>query len=297
MNILVTGGAGYIGSVLTEVLLSLGHRVTVVETFLHGYSGILHLANHANLEVINRDIRSPDKDYLKGKDVIFHLAALAGNVACERNQNDAFAINDFATSEIARLSSRDALLIFASTTAIYGDRNGKVVGEKSEIHPNGFYSLTKWRAEQKLKGQNNIIVLRLSTIYGVSSLMRPYAIVNDFVRWAVQEKTLDLYNESSTRPYMHIQDCINGLIFAMENSERMMDKTYNLRGANYSKRNVCYAISKQVEYDLVSSEITETFPQNLLADFSRIRDLGFHCQHTLDDGIRELIKLYSFYRL
>lgn len=297
MNICVTGGAGYIGSVLTERLLSLGHKVTVVDTFLHGCNGLIGLAGHSMLKVIERDIRHEKRDYLNKQDVVFHLAALSNIGICERYKDDAWSINRNVVAEIAKHLSRDTLLVFASSTAIYGDRAGETVTEEPIIYSvNGTYQQTKLDAESRIRNDDNTIILRLATVYGVSPLMRPSCIVNDFVRMAVQDKALMLYDAKTVRPYIHIKDCVDGLIFAMENAEEMDKEIYNLGNYNHKKRVIANAIREQVDFELFNSFIKSPFPQDFEADFSKIEKAGFKCRHSLSNGIHELIKLYSFYK-
>lgn len=295
MNICVTGGAGYIGSPLTERLLNLGHKVTVVDTFLHGCNGLIWHSSHPNLKVIERDIRHEKRDYLNKQDVVFHLAALSNIGICEKYKDDAQSVNRTAVVEIAKHLSRDVLLIFASSTAIYGDRAGETVTEEPIIYSvNGTYQQTKLDAENRIMNDDNTIILRLATVYGVSLLMRPGCIVNDFVRMSIQGKALMLYDAKTIRPYIHIKDCVDGLIFAMENAEEMNKKTYNLGDCNYTKRVIANEIQTQVDFELFNSFVKAPFPQDFIADFSKIQSVGFECSRDLSDGIRELVKLYSF---
>ena len=293
VNICVTGGAGYIGSVLTERLLSLGHKVTVVDTFLHGYHGIMRLAGHPSLTIINRDIRHENRDYLNKQDVVFHLAAISNIKACEENKALAWDVNRTATVDIAKHLHRDALLIFASSTAMYGDRGGRIVPDGVILYSTqGVYSQAKLDAEQVIQNDDNTIVIRLATVYGVSPLMRPNSIVNDFVRMAVQDKRIVLYDDLTTRPYIHIQDCVSGLIESMENRQGTRGEHRNLWATSYKKNHVVRLIHNQLEFEVLSLPVSDGFIQDFQLEFFVQPWLN----HNLPDAVRDLIKLYSFYK-
>lgn len=291
MNICVTGGAGYIGSVLTERLLNLGHKVTVVDTFLHGYHGIMRLAGHALLTVVERDIRHENRDYLDKQDVVFHLAAISNIKGCEENRTLAWDVNRTATVDIAKSLGRDALLIFASSTAMYGDRGGAIVPDGVILYStHGVYSQTKLDAERALQHDDNTIILRLATVYGVSPLMRPNSIVNDFVRMAVQDKRIVLYDGLTKRPYLHIDDCVDYFISAMDNAG-VRGSCYNSPGLSHSKGMIIEYIQDQIGFELLLSSSRDNYIQDFVINY-----LEVNLKRTLPDGIRDLVKLYSFYK-
>lgn len=296
MKILVTGGAGYIGSVLTGKLLELGHKVTVVDNFRHGYQGIVHLATHPNLEIIKRNILDPNRDYLKDKDFIFHLAAITSNKDCEDNKVEAFRINGSVLDDIAHGACKTPVL-YTSTTAIYGDRQGGHVDEGasvlSSIH--GVYSHSKYTGERFLGKYDNSIILRLGTVYGVSPMMRPHSIVNDFVRMAVQDKIITVYGADTLRPYIHVRDCANGLISAMDNPNDMMGNTYNFFTSITSKKAIALYLQGPTDCEVFISEKIEKFPQNFNISFSDIGFYDINSIHSILSSIDSLIKLYSFY--
>jgi nucleoside-diphosphate-sugar epimerase len=297
MKILVTGGAGYIGSVLTGRLLELGHKVTMVDNFRHGYHGILHLVRNPNLEVINRNILDPNRDYLKNKDFIFHLAALTSNAACEANKDEARQVNGALPWNIMLINYPEILdipFLYTSTTAIYGDRKGAIVDKGIDLSLfTSTYSKTKLIGEQHLEYNEKAIILRLGTVYGVSPLMRPNALVNDFVRSAVQDGIIVVYGADTFRPYLHIQDCVNGLISAMNEAENLFGNAYDFFHSNYQKATMAYIIQSLTDCEVLISDHTEEFPQNFRLEHDLKLPVRF--EKTFEMGIKELIKLYSFY--
>lgn len=293
MNICVTGGAGYIGSVLTERLLSLGHKVTVVDTFLHGYHGIMRLAGHPLLTVVERDIRHENRDYLNKQDVVFHLAAISNIKGCEENKALAWDVNRTATAEIAKGLHCDAILIFASSTAIFGDRGGDVVISPWPLKStHGIYSQTKLDAEGLIDKRNNTIIVRIGTVFGVSPLMRPNSIVNDFVRMAVHDKKIVLWDSLTARPYISIDGCVNYLIAAIENKKKK--ELLTILEGQCLKRDIVNTIRKQVEFELILSSSRDKHIQDFRFNISAHYEDIF--ARELHDGIRDLIKLYSFYK-
>jgi len=296
MNILVTGGAGYIGSVLTEKLLEIGHKVTIVDNFRHGFHGILHLVTHPNLEIINRNILDPNRDYLIDKDFIFHLASLTSVKDCDENKIEAFKINATILDGLAYDACKTPIL-YTSTTAVYGDRGGELVDENSNVMSTAtsVYSSSKLSGEQYLKKYDNIIILRLATIYGVSPLMRSHSIVNDFVRWAVRYKSIIIYDDKTMRPYMNILNCVDGLIYVMDNKNKFIGRIYNLIGHNAYKYEIARAIYKHIKFDYFKSEYSDPYKQDFRIDSGNFSRLGCKFIYSKYAAIRDLIKLYSFH--
>ena len=247
MNILVTGGAGYKGVMLTNELLKKGHKVTVLDNFMYGFDSILHLAANKNLSIIKRDIRNDLKHYVKDKDVIIHLAAVSGYPACEANPHSAHDINISATERLVKLLSKDQRLIYASTTSFYGN-SGVESDEGSEITPTTVYSATKYAAEKIVMQKANAISLRFATIFGISPKMRVDLLVNDFTYHAVNDRCVVLYKANSKRTFLHIKDAIAGYLFALENFDSMKNNIYNLgdEKLNFSKAPLPPAVAFQV---------------------------------------------------
>ena len=296
MKVLITGGAGYVGTPLAESLLECGHEVTILDNFMYGYESILHLISHENLSVIKTDIRNEDLSYLKDQDVIFHLAAISGYPACEANPSSAEFINYVATKRISDYLSKDQILIFASSTSLYGS-SGTLSNENTKVEPVSLYGVTKFKSEQHIMQRENSISLRWATVFGVSSRMREGLIVNDFVDKAIKEGTLVLYSGDSKRTFMHINDSVQGYLFALYNDE-MLGGVFNMgnESLNFSKREIAEKIHEYYsDFEIIDSSMEDKDVRHFLVDFSKARNLGYECNYTLDNGILELIKLYKFY--
>jgi nucleoside-diphosphate-sugar epimerase len=295
-KVLVTGGAGYTGILLTEKLLGGGHHVCVVDNFMFGYEPILHLASHPRLEVIKRDVRHEDMSYVAGKDVVFHLAAISGYPACEANPHSAQTINVTATQRLAGTLSRDQFLIFASTTSFYGSSGGRST-EETAIKPVSLYGLTKQSGEKAVMQRELSISLRWATVFGVSPRMRAGLLVNDFVEKAINEHSIILYDADSKRTFMHVNDLVRGYLFAMENRDAMKGGVYNMGSErlNFTKRQIAAKIKERVPCEIMESSMGDVDIRNFEVSFEKAKKLGFDCQQSLEDGILELVRLYRFY--
>ncbi len=296
MKILITGGAGYKGCILTEKLLDLGHKVTVVDNFMYGYDPILYLVSDPDLTIIKTDIRNEDLSWLDGQDVIIHLAAISGYPACEANPNSAELINYLATKRISDYLSKDQILLFASSTSLYGS-SGKPVDETEKVEPVSLYGVTKQKCEEHILQRENVISLRWATVFGIAPRMRAGLIVNDFCQKAIQEGTLVLYSGDSKRTFMSVDDCADGYIFALDHYDQMKGQIFNMgsENLNFSKREIAEAIKPYHDFEIVDSTMEDKDVRHFYVNFDKAKNLGYKCIDTLDDGIQELIKLYRFY--
>lgn len=297
MDILVTGGAGYVGNLLTDALLARGHRVTVVDNFLYGYEPILHLVDHPDLEIVKSDIRNEDLGYLAGADVVVHLAAISGYPACEANPNSAQRINVDATRRITEALAPDQVLFFASTTSLYG-ADGGVSTEETPIHPtHNLYASTKFEAEKIVMARANSVAFRWATVFGVSPRMRAGLLLNDFVDKAVHERSLVIYSPHSKRTFMHVRDAVAGYLFALDHLDAMRGQVFNMGAArlNYTKMELARMIQTHFDFEIVESELADTDIRDFSVSFEKIAALGYDCTISVEDGIAELVKLYQFY--
>lgn len=297
MKVLITGGAGYVGTILAKRLLTDGYEVTILDNFMYGYGSVLHLISNPRLNIIKTDIRNENLSYLNDKDVIFHLAAISGYPACEANPNSAELINYVATKRISNYLSKDQALIFASSTSLYGS-SGTLSNEETKLAPVSLYGVTKVKAEEDIMQRENSISLRWATVFGVSSRMRAGLIVHDFVEKAIKEGTLVLYSGNSKRTFMHINDSVEGYLFSIENFEKMKGQIFNMgnESLNFSKKEIADKIFEYYsDFEVIDSSMEDKDVRHFLVDFSKARSLGYECNYTLDDGIVELIKLYKFY--
>jgi nucleoside-diphosphate-sugar epimerase len=299
MKVLVTGGGGYKGVKIVEALLQRGSDVTLLDTFYFGFAPILHLASHPRLTVLRKDVREDLTSALSGHDVVIHLAGLSGFPACVANPGVALAVNVEATAQLAKRMARDQLLIFASTTAMYEVTPQGEVDEATPVSPTGMYTKTKKEGENIcLQEHDNTIALRLATVMGVAPRMRSNLLVNDFVLRAVSERSLVLYDANAKRTFMHIDDCVRGYMLAIDERKTMRGGIYNVgsRHLNFSKQQIADAIRAHVECDVINSRLADNDSRNFTVSFAKIEALGFECRIGLDETIRELIKLYRFYR-
>lgn len=298
MKILVTGGAGYKGVILVKRLLESGHAVTLLDNFMYGYDSVLHLVQEPNLDIIQLDTRNLNEKMLKGFDVVFHLAGISGMPACAANPSSAEVINVQATRKLTSFLSINQLLIYASTTSIYGAANTEC-DENVTIHPPSLYAKTKYEGEQIVMERANAISLRFATIFGPSPKMRADLLVNDFTYKALNDRNIVLFGSQSKRTFLHIQDAVAGYLFALNNAERMRGGVYNVGNEplNFSKHDIALAIKKHLDFEIVDSSLPDADIRNFLVSFKKIRNVGYTVRYSLDDGIRELLKLYSFYKV
>lgn len=295
MKILVTGGAGYKGIILTEKLLSKGYNVTVLDNFMYGYEPILHLAKHPRLAIIKKDIRNGIDD-LQKYDVVFHLAGISGFPACASNPHSAQLINVEATRLLAKSISKNQMLINASTTSMYG-KSGEPCDENTPLDPVSTYAHTKLEAEKILSGMENVVNLRFATVFGFAPKMRMDLMVNDFTYKAVKERVLVLFDSFAKRTFIHVDDAADCYLFTMENFDKMKGQIFNAGSnkLNYSKAEIADLIRKKVDYNIVNSELTDKDLRHFIVNFDKIEKLGFKPKITIEEGIDELVRIYSFY--
>ena len=297
MKILVTGGAGYKGVILVKKLLERGYTVTLLDNFMYGYNSVLHLVPEPNLKIIQLDIRNLDGKLLAEFDVIYHLAGISGMPACAANPHSAEVINVEATRKLVSLLHNNQLLIYASTTSIYGAASIEC-DESVPVVPPSLYARTKYEAESIVLDRQNSISLRFATIFGTSPRMRVDLLVNDFTYKAVNDRAIVIFAGQSKRTFIHILDAINAYLFALDHADSMRGKIYNVgdEKLNFSKLDIAHAIRNYVEFEIINSSLPDLDVRDFLVSFKRFRDLGFRVKLSLDDGIQELLKLYSFYK-
>lgn len=298
MNILITGGAGYKGVLLAEKLLKLNHKVTILDNFMYGYDCVLHLIKNNNLSIVKMDIRNITEKDVNKFDVVYHLAGISGMPACASNPSSAESINVGATKRLVDLMSKDQIIINASTTSSYGNFNGNMAYEDSEIVPVSLYGKTKYEAEKIVQNKENAISLRFATVFGVSPKMRNDLMVNDFTYKAIVDRSIVVFAGHSKRTFVHIDDVIDSYLFVLENFDISKNEIYNVGDGdlNYSKVDIANTIKKYVNFELIDSTLPDLDTRDFQVSFDKINKLGFKTKLTLDDGIRDLKFLYDFYR-
>lgn len=303
MKILITGGAGYIGSVLTPVLLSKGHEVTVVDNFMFRQNSLAECCQYDSFNVVRGDCREESlmKDLVKDADVIIPLAALVGAPLCGRDKIATETTNRDAIQMLCRLASKEQRFLVPITNSGYGiGEKGKFCTEESPLRPISAYGVTKVDAEKAILERENSISFRLATVFGMSSRMRVDLLVNDFVYRAVTDRTVVVFEGHFKRNYIHIRDVVKVFLHGLENFETMKGKPYNvgLEDANLSKLELCAEIQKQIpNFYYIEAPIGEDpDKRDYIVSNARILSTGFTPDWTLARGIKELIKGYTILR-
>lgn len=303
MRILVTGAAGYIGSILVPQLLKRGYDVVGIDNFMYNQTSLLDCCYHKKLTVIRGDAR--DKELisrcLKNVDAIFPLACVTGAPACDRDPLAAKATNFDTVKMILELRSKEQMIIFPTTNSGYGvGQEGIYCTEETPLNPVSLYGSLKVEIEKILLEAGNCITLRLATAFGVSPRMRLDLLVNDFTYRAVTDGFVTLFEPHFKRNYIHVGDVVKAFIHCLENFDTMKNEPYNigLSDANLSKWELCQEIKKQVpEFYFVESKIGEDpDKRNYIVSNAKIERTGFKPDVSLQDGIAELIKGFQIIR-
>ncbi len=303
MKILITGGAGYIGSVLTPTLLGLGHEVTVLDNFYFGQNSLTDCCQYDTFEVVRGDAREEGvlKPLIAKADVIIPLAALVGVPLCNSDQVATQTTNFEAVAMLCRMASKSQRIIMPVTNSGYGiGEKGKFCTEDTPLRPISTYGITKVKAEEAVLQRENSISFRLATVFGMSPRMRLDLLVNDFVYRAVNDRAVLIFEGHFKRNYIHIRDVVRAFLHGLENFESMKGKAYNagLEEANLSKLELCAVIKKHLpKFVYVEAPIGEDpDKRDYIVSNQRLLKTGFKTEWTLDRGIRELIKGYVILR-
>ncbi len=303
MKILVTGSAGYIGSVLVPELLKEGFGVIALDNFMYGQSSLLDCCHDKRLTVIRGDTRDKDliSKCLKESDAIVPLACLTGAPLCQKNPFEAKGIIVDAVKMILDLRSKGQMIIYPTTNSGYGiGQKGIFCTEETPLNPISLYGKLKVEAEKALLDSGNAITLRLATAFGVSPRMRLDLLVNDFVYRAVNDRFLVLFEAHAKRNYMHVRDVAKAFIHCLNNFGRMKDEPYNvgLSDANLSKWELCEEIKKHVpDFYFNEAKIGEDpDKRDYIVSNEKIEKTGFKPGVSISGGIQELIKGYKIIR-
>ena len=298
-NILVTGGAGYLGSIMVPDLLNAGHQVTVLDNFMFQQSSLNHVCNNPNFSIIKGDIRieSVMAPLLKKADVVIPLAALVGAPLCNLDPVGATTINHDAITLMIKLLSKQQIVLMPTTNSAYGtgDENNFCT-EESPLRPISQYAIEKVGIEKELMQRENAISFRLATVFGMSPRMRIDLLVNDFTYRAVTDRFVVLFESYFKRNYIHVRDVSRAFQHAIANFDKMKGQIYNvgLTEANVSKKELCQVIQRQVpDFKFIDAPIGKDPDQrNYVVSNAKIEATGYQTSVSLDQGISELIKGY-----
>ncbi len=299
-HILVTGGAGYLGSIMVPAFLDVGYRVTVLDNFMFKQNPLAHVCANPDFNVVRGDARDEAliKSLIKDVDVVIPLAALVGAPLCNNDQIGTVTINRDSVIMMLKQLSADQRVLMPITNSGYGiGEKGKFCTEETPLRPISLYGTTKVEAEAAALERGNAISFRLATVFGMAPRFRLDLLVNDFVYRAVNDRAVVLFEADFKRNYIHIRDVANAFLHGLENFERMKNEPYNvgLSDANLSKRELCEKIHEHVpSFVFMEAPIGEDpDKRDYIVSNEKIEATGYRPQHSLDDGIRELIKGYT----
>jgi len=302
-KVLVTGGAGYIGSVLVPALLAEGHSVTVLDNFHYSQTSLLEVCADERLRIVRGDAREESvlAPLVKEADVLIPLAALVGVPACDADPVGAKTINHDALRLLISLRSASQNLIFPCTNSGYGiGQKDRYCTEETPLKPISLYGRTKVDAEKAVLDTGTAVSLRFATVFGASPRMRTDLLVNDFVLRAVRDGAVVLYEAHAKRNYLHVRDAVRAFLHALQHYEALAGGPYNvgLSDANLSKKELCERIKLHVpRFTFLEAPVGRDPDQrDYIVSNEKIEKTGFKPRHSLDDGIRELIRVYQILR-
>ena len=293
-KICITGGAGYLGSVLTNLLLLKGYRVKILDNLMYGGEQFIEHIQNKNFEFIKGDVR--DKNFVKtnirDSNIIIHLAAIVGYPACAKNTKQAKDINLNGTKNVLKFKSKNQLIIFASTGSNYGSID-EICTEETKLNPLTTYGKTKTEAERLVCKTNNFIAFRFATAFGSSPRMRLDLMINDFVYKIMTQNYLVVYEKNFMRTFIHVKDIARSFLHAIEKRKIMKNQIYNIGDdkLNFSKEQVCNIIKKKLKGYIYFAEVGEDKDKrNYIVSYKKIRKTGFKLKYSLEYGIDELIR-------
>ena len=300
-TILITGGAGYIGSKLATKLLKLDYKVTIIDVLKFSSKSLNHLFQYKNFTFIKGNVTDTKlmKKLIRKNEYIIPLAALVGAPLCEKNKKEATLINLTSIKNLMKQIKKKNKVIYLTTNSGYGiGEKNKYCDENSELRPISLYGRTKVEAEKIIMKGKNSIGFRLATVFGYSYRMRSDLLVNNFVYKAVKEKKLVIYEPHFRRNYIHINDVVDAVIYSIENFNYLKSNIYNLglSSANLTKIMLAKKIKEQIK-DLkikIVKNTTDPDQRDYFVSNKKLERKGFKAKVKIDDGIRELIKIFSF---
>lgn len=301
MRVVVTGGAGYIGSMLVPRLLEMGWDVHVLDNLMFGGQALLpHFMNprfsFAEVDITRRDELAPQ---LKGADAVIHLAALVGYPLCKKMPRRAVEVNVEGTQNVLDLMPADAKLVYGSTGSNYGEVMG-ICTEDTPLNPLSLYGETKTRAEQMCHARGNCVSMRFATAFGIAPRLRLDLMINDFTWQAIHNRYLVVYEKHFRRTFIHVADIARAFVFMLDNWADLKHSVFNVGhdSMNYTKEDIVHLLRDRIEFLVHFAEFgTDEDKRDYEVDYSRIRDAGFEITVDIDKGLGELVRGLPLLRL
>lgn len=291
MRILVTGGAGYVGSLLSRKLLAKGYQVRVMDALWYGKQSISDCLTHKNFELVEEDIRNLTSTVraMKDVDAVVHLASIVGMPASSIEPRTSEEINYLATKNIAELCQLHGIgtYIFASTCSVYGSQPEKIITEKSKTSPLDYYAKQKFLSERAIGWLNTApTILRFGTLFGLSPRMRFDLVINLFIAKALQEKEITVFGGNQYRPFLHVEDAADSIIFALEKD---LTGTYNVMSENFTILNAAKKIKELTNCEIQISNENED-KRNYNVSAQKIKDIGFKPEKNVEFAFNQIKK-------
>jgi len=300
MKVLVTGAAGYIGSVLVPELLRKGYEVVALDDFMFKQNTLLECCHNSKFKIVRGDVRNLElvEELVQDVDYIFPLACFTGFPLAKKDPIGATTVTRDAVAGMLKMLKPNQKIIYPNTNSGYGVGDGEAsCTEESPLRPVSLYGKLKVETEKMIRERGNCVVFRLATVFGASPRMRMDLLVNDFVYRAYQDRSIVLFESSFKRNYVHIRDVVGAFLFAMDNFEKMKNEVYNLGldEANYTKMELCQEIKKQLpQLNIFEAKIGEDpDKRDYIVSNEKLLQAGYKAKITIADGIRELLNAYQ----
>ncbi len=294
-KVLITGGAGYVGSVVTGAFLDAGHTVTVLDSLATGGQGLLGYVHNRRLRFVQADVRDPRavKPAVKGQDAIVHLAAIVGFRACNDDPQRAEAINVDGTRVLLDACDRGQALLYASTGSVYGAVPDGLCDESIEPAPLSLYGRTKLAAERIILAPGDALAFRFATAFGMSTRMRVDLLVNQFAYSAKNHGFIVIYDKDAHRSFIHVRDMARAFLFGLERFSSMAGQVYNAGSEhlNHTKDEIAQLINSRQPCFLTYGPIgADEDQRDYAVSYTRLRTLGFETEVAMEEGIDELLR-------